>query len=760
MNIKTIISVVFTLFFTVVVFSQQSINLSGKIKSDNNLLSDVLLELQVTKIKKVAVSNENGEYKFTLLDCKINDTLQISINFFGHKSFYKPVIIDQENIVFDIDLEKVGAETLKEVIIESKSKTENMANKSVYKINQKNFIKNTKAIAVLNSLPNVFYSENKGIIVEGNLKGKVFIDGVEAMPEEIKNIKVAEIDKVEVINNPTSVYGTDFLGAIINIITKKTTEQFFKSSIDLTGGARNNYWAIHPYFVYKKGIFNFKSDIQYLRNDQIVTDDLSRNDSNGSFNQNLFNSTRMVQNYINATLGLLFSEKSDLIISGYNGGYTAKGNIQGNFSLNNNFSTFTNFSTSLHKDLEIATVYKNKISENKIFYFKNKYAVLSDNYNSEYFNQTLNFFDVNSKIAELSFDLSYDVQGYKIFKKSTNIVYDLKYIHRNYDFSNTSFYLNQSIFNATLDVNTVWSEKFSTQIGVTLEHLLNKNDVFSKKYNLILPTINAIYHFKNKIDLKLGFSKKVVRPGADDLNESLIIYSPNSGSQGNSNLEQQVRNYYFLKFDKEFKNDNLSVKFFRATINNSIINVFKNQGSLLVKTLDNAAKFNSTGFDFDYTTRLLKKVDINFNSGLNYNVYESSDPSTVIKNNNGTSFNSTLYISSNLFKDKVSISLSGDYSGPNYTLLSKSITYPFLDVTINTNLFKDKIGLTLYVQNLLGDDATITRATSFADNFQQNHISRNNFTNIILTLKYNFGKKFDEVYNDNKIENIDIRKKQ
>lgn len=760
MNIKTIISVVFTLFFTGYVFSQQSFNLSGKIKSDNNSLSDVLLELQVNKMKKLAVSGKNGDYKFILLNCKINDTIKIKINFFGYKSFFKPVIIDQENIVFDIDLEKVGTEILKEVIIESKSKTENTASKSVYKINQKRFIKNTTAIAVLNSLPNVFYNEFNGAQIEGNLKGKIFVDGIEIMPIEIKNIKANDIDKVEVISNPTSIYGTDFLGAIVNIITKKTTEQFFKSSIALTAGPRNNYWAVNPYFVYKKGIFNFKSDVQYLRNDQIVTDDLSRNDSNGIFNQNLINSGRIVQNYINATLGLLFSEKSDLIISGYNGGYETKANIIANFSLNNNFGTFTNFSTSIHKDLEIASVYKNRISETKMFYFKNKYAVLSDNYNSEYINQTLNFFDVKSKIAEFSFDLIYDVQGYKFFKKSTNIVYDLKFINRNYNFSNTSFYLNQGIFNATSDVNTVWSEKFSTQIGITLEHLSNKNDVFSKNYNLILPTINAIYHFKNKIDLKLGFSKKVLRPGADDLNESLIVYSPNSGSQGNSNLEQQVRNYYSLKFDKEFKNDNLSVKFFRTTINNSIINVYKNQGSILIKTLDNAAKFNSTGVNFDYTTKLLKKVDINFNSGFNYNVYEANDSSILIKNNNGTSFNSTLYMASNLFKDKLSVSFSGTYSGPDYSLLSKSITYPFLDLTLNTNLFKEKIGLTLYVQNLLGDDATITRATSFADNFQQNHLSRNNFTNVILTLTYNFGKKFDEVYNDNKIENTDIRKKQ
>ena len=36
--------------------------------------------------------------------------------------------------------------------------------------------------------------------------------------------------------------------------------------------------------------------------------------------------------------------------------------------------------------------------------------------------------------------------------------------------------------------------------------------------------------------------------------------------------------------------------------------------------------------------------------------------------------------------------------------------------------------------------------------------SKNNFTNLLLTLTYNFGKDFENEIIDNNIENIDIRK--
>ena len=749
---------IFLFLLPLCTFSQNDINLSGKIKSgNNNFLEEVFLELQTPKGSKFAVSTPNGDYKFNAIDCSLNDSLVLKVNYLGYTPFLKTIFINQENIVFDVDLESSAPEALKEVVIMA-NKSTHYADKSSYKINQKDFIRNAKATEVLNKIPNIFYSEINGVTVDGTLKGKIFIDGIEALANEIKNIRASEVDKVEIINNPSAIYGTDFSGGIINIITKKTNKEFFKGSIEITGAVKNNQSGVAPILAYKKGIFSIKTEGGFSQTDQISEDEIKRNDVNGNYTQNFISNTRINQFYINSIFDFKFSEKSKLTVKEDYGGYRFKGNINGTSNLNNDINTFTNSNQTTNRDFIVASVYKYNLSETKTFYLKNLFEVWDEFYKSDYYSQTISNFDIKSKRKELALNLSYTIEKYKIFNKSNNITYDFKYIYRNYSFSNNDFFVDQNIFNATTDIVTKWSNKFSTQLALTYEYSENKNDTFLKKYDLILPTFNAIYHFEKKVNVRLGFSQKILRPGPSDLNDALIVSSPGVASQGNSNLNQQKRDYYFVSFSKEFEKDDISLKFFRASINNSIVSVYKKNGNLLIRTFDNAAKFNSTGVNLSYTTNLFDRVDVNIESGMNYNVYETDDISAVIKYNSGTSFNNSISISSNLFKDKVSFSFSGNYESPNYTLLSKSISYPYLDFRINTNLFKDKVSLSLYGQNLLGNGATLITDTSYSDTFQQTHNSRNNFTNLLLTLTYNFGNSFENNIKDNSIQNNDIRK--
>ena len=270
-----------------------------------------------------------------------------------------------------------------------------------------------------------------------------------------------------------------------HIVTKKTTEQFFKGSIGVTGGVRNNYGVITPSVVYKKGILNFKSEIQYLQNDQISTDVITRNDLNGNYIQDFENNSKTIQKYANSRLGLKFSEKSDLTLIGYIGSYNTKGNIVGTFINNSETGDYANLNKTINNDLEIASVYNHKINEKKTFSFKNKYAVISDFYSSEYTNQVINYFDIKSKIKEFASSLSYDIEDLKFLKKPTTIDYNLKYINRNYSFSDTDFYVNQNVFNATFEMNNDWSKKISTKFSFTFEHSNNKSDTFLKNYNLL-----------------------------------------------------------------------------------------------------------------------------------------------------------------------------------------------------------------------------------------------------------------------------------
>ncbi|WP_396190862.1 TonB-dependent receptor plug domain-containing protein [Flavobacterium sp.] len=711
--------------------------------------------------KKFALSNGKGQYKFLSVNGVLNDTIEVKVNTFGYKEFSSYIIADNENIFFDIELEKLKTIELEEVVIKTENRITYKSDKSIYKINQKKFIKNAKATDLIGTIPNVYFNkQNENIIVEGTLKGKIFIDGIEAMPNEISTIYVSTIDKVEVMSNPSSLYGTDFLGAVINIITKKSNEQFFKGSLSITGGAKNNFFGISPNIAYKKGIVNFKSDFGYVINNQISTDKLIRDDIDGKYIHNTISDSDVSQKYINSRIGLIFSEKTELIFTNYVGGYTVDGILSGNSTLNGSQSNnFSNSSNTINKDFEISSIFKRVIDKNRVFYIKNKYSNLSNLYQSEYIdNEVVNFFNLGSKRKEFTSDLSFSIQNKNLYNVPTNLDFNIKLINRDFAFTDSDFSMTQNIYDFTLDINNTWTSKILTQASLTFEHLINKSNSFNKNYNLILPRLNILYKFKNDYNVSFGFSKKVLRPNPTDLNEALIIYSPVFGRQGNSNLEQQIRNYYSLRLNKDFEIDSFSLKIYRTSINNSIENIYKKEDNLLIQTVDNSSKYSSTGMDFGYSTRLFKKIDLNIDSGFNYNIYEINDISTFIKKNEGLSINASINISTNLFKDKVSVSFSGMQSGPTYSLLSKSVTYPYLDFSVSTNLFKEKFNLRFYVQNILGKDATGFKNLSYAENFSQKHVSRDNFSNLLLSLTYNFGKTFDDYTDDKIIENNDIRK--
>ena len=107
---------------------------------------------------------------------------------------------------------------------------------------------------------------------------------------------------------------------------------------------------------------------------------------------------------------------------------------------------------------------------------------------------------------------------------------------------------------------------------------------------------------------------------------------------------------------------------------------------------------------------------------------------------------------------KISVSVSGRQNGPNYSLLAKRVTFPYLDLTVSTNLIKDKLSLTLYGQSLLGNNYNGFDDITNYNNFYQKIVARNNSSNLLLTLTYNFGKVFDDKIDDNGINNDDIRK--
>ncbi|MEO8255449.1 MAG: TonB-dependent receptor, partial [Flavobacterium sp.] len=739
------------------VLCQEKQTVEGKIYCEKTPLPDILVELKTDTTSKFAMSNKKGEYKFEYLTTK--DSCLLIVNVFGYRNF--DLKIAKSTKVININLDKT--EELNEVIVKSDNKIINTAKKTLYKIDEKNYLQNAKAGEVLRNVPNVYFNEFEGkIIVDGTLNAKIFIDGLEAMPDELKNIDAADIKSVEIINNPSAAYfRSDFLGAVINIITKKKSQEFIKGSFSTTVGMKNNFWAVNPNLSYKKGIIVVKSNFGYLNNDQIIDYNSKRFDENGSFFQSNINNSKNKQISSSTRLGLNFSNKSILTITNSFYGYDFLGKANGFTSLNNDIAqNFTKDSKSNMNNWNIALVYNYKINEDALLLVKSAYSVYdkSDSSTFNFEKEIPEYFNVFSKNKEFSFQSNFELGKLSFFNKKMPFYSSVKFINRKYDFLDQTYNINQNIINVSAGLDSEWSDKFSSELALTFENAHNSNESINQIYNILLPTFNALYHFKNKIDLKFGYSRKVLRPNASDLNNEVLIIYPGVAKQGNPELNPQLRNYYSFTFNKSFKTDSFSFKFYNESINNAITEVYIKEGDLLIQTLANAAKYSSTGLNIGLKTTLFGKVITNLNSGFDYNLYKDNSEMAVIKKNSGFTFRGSMNLNAKFFKDKISMSFSGRQDGPNYSLLSKNITRPYLDFNIATNVLNNKLNISLYASNLLGKRAGGFTDISSYNSFYQKIETKNNSRNLLLILTYNFGRKFNDKIDFRDINNTDVRR--
>ena len=729
----------------------------GNVSFSKSKLSDVIVELKINKSSKFAVTNQKGEFKFLNLQVKDSDSIFIKINYVGYKNFVKNIKFSELKNILDIDLEIADSNILKEVIVKIDEKSINTARKKSYKINDKDYILNAKANKVLSTLPNINVSQ-ESILVDGKLEAKIFIDGLETMTNELKSIDAKDIQRVEVINNPSSIYGSEFTGAIINIITKNKKEEFLKGSLATYGGIINNFFGLTPSISYKLGMIIFKSNFDYKTYNQMVTNNSIRKDNNGSFETNSENNTNAIQKYSESRLQINLTKKSKINFTNSLFSYRFINDLKG-YSIKNEDLPINYFreGESGYTTWNISTVYNYQINESKNIFLKSNLNVKKNKDVNYFFDGSDNIVnDIQSKNKSITIQADYENEKLKIFNKESEIYFDSKYINRTFSFNN-GFQINQNIFENSIELNNEWNDNFSTESSLTYSFSNNNNANINKNYTILLPLFNCLYHFKNKLDVKFGYSRKILRPNASDLNDDILIINPGLIRKGNSNLNHQIRNYYSIDFTKTIKKNVFSLKLYHENINNSIVEIYENQEDLLIQTFDNAAKYKSAGCIIGFKTNLLKKININITTGVDYDEFEDRSLNALIRSNKGFSFIGNYNISTKIFNDKISLSFSGRQNGPQYSLLSKRTTYPYLDFSLNTNFLNNKIELSLYVRNLLGKNASGFDDVSRYTGFYQRTETKNNSSNLIITLKYNFGKKFNDKIQNNDINNDDLR---
>lgn len=300
----------FSLFLSLVfinsLFAQvASVTISGIVTNKSKtVLPYTTVTLKTAKEKKFVsgtITNEEGRFSITGIKPD-NYYLETSVS--GYSPYTQSVFIGSLSEFLDIpsiELEQIkdDKETkIEEVVLTSSKKNEisNQLDKKTYSVADNISQSGGSILQSMQNLPGVTVQDGK-VQLRGNDKVTVLIDGKQTAltgfgsQSGLDNIPASAIDKIEIINNPSSKYDANGNAGIINIIMKKNKQNGWNGKIGFTYGTgsfwirKENLPTIRPQYTITPKInpslsLNYRKDKinVFLQVDNLYTQTLNKNE--------------------------------------------------------------------------------------------------------------------------------------------------------------------------------------------------------------------------------------------------------------------------------------------------------------------------------------------------------------------------------------------------------------------------------------------------------------------------------------------------
>jgi outer membrane receptor protein involved in Fe transport len=302
MRAKLISIVILVTFLTSYSFGQnKGVTISGLIKdkADKSALSYVNVVLKTEKDSAFVtgtVSNEEG--RFTLSNIKPNN-YYFEISFIGYVTKRQSIYVGSLSEFLDvstIDLEE-DIKTLGEVVVSAKQdEVGGKMDKKSFKVEDNISQSGGSVLQTMQNLPGVTVQDGK-VQLRGNDKVTVLIDGKQTAltgfgsQSGLDNIPASAIEKIEIINNPSSKYDANGNAGIINIVMKKNKQEGFNGKVGFTTGLgslwvrQENLPTIRPQYQFTPKInpslslnYRKKKINAFFQADNLYTQTLNKNE--------------------------------------------------------------------------------------------------------------------------------------------------------------------------------------------------------------------------------------------------------------------------------------------------------------------------------------------------------------------------------------------------------------------------------------------------------------------------------------------------
>lgn len=535
-------------------------------------------------------------------------TITVSIQYIGYKTVNKDVTLGKGNYKVNLGniLLEEEAEGLDAVTVVAEISTiQQKVDRKVITVGKDLTTAGATASEIMNNIPSVSVDQQTGnISLRGNENVRVMVDGkLSNVPiaQLLKQIPSTSIKQIELITNPSAKYNPEGMSGIINIKLHKNTQIGFNGNFNI--GLTNQVFAKFNSSIdmnYRNGKFNFYGNYGNNIGKYDNFGDITRLDDN-SLQEFKFGNDNTSHLY---KVGVDFYMNDKNTISFFTNQNTFNGDGTGNTKVS--YETFTqsqlfnNISENNSGQYNLA--YKHEFTnEDETLDIEVDYNDFENdeiaNFDFINFNFPPNYIDnVDTERNQTTINVDYVKPINEKTKIETGVQAllfgsDIDYMSTGQTFSSegdiiptpsTNFDYNRDIYSAYFTYGKTL-EKWNYQVGlraelvnVTADALKRFNDnsteliPFTNDYFQVYPSAFLTYTASEKNSYQLSFSRRVDRPGLQQVNPIREWSTPRLSSFGNPELEPQFTNSIETNYTKQLEKGSITAGVFYRIIEDNI----------------------------------------------------------------------------------------------------------------------------------------------------------------------------------------------
>lgn len=683
-----------------------SVTISGMIKNKTNKSALPYVNVAVRNEKDsvfVAGTITNEEGRFSIANMKPGN-YRLNVSFMGFENREQPLFVGTLSAFLDIPVIELAEQStvLEGVTVTAKaSDVSSKLDKKTYSVADNISQSGGSVLQSMQNLPGVTVQDGK-VQLRGNDKVTVLIDGKQTAltgfgsQTGLDNIPSSAIDKIEIINNPSSKYDANGNAGIINIIMKKNKQNGFNGKVGLTSGLgslwkrKENLPTIRPQYTFTPKMnpslsLNYRKDKVniFLQADNLYTKTLNKNEfvtryyDDGTVINSQLKRNRNT-NFLTTKAGVDWNmdEQNTLTVSGMYGSEKIIDRGDQPF-FNGDVSKRLRLWQFLEDELK-TTAMATAAYQHK---FKDAGHLLNIGFNYTFHREDEQYFYDNFLPASTGTDAFKLLSDEQVYDFNIDYIKPLKYgrIETGVKLRNRSIPTNMEFkpgANSVLDMNAGgWAnykelipavygnyvfenEKWEAELGLRVEYVkiqydVNPNHSTYKSdgyhYTQPFPNMRLAYKLNDNNKLSVFYNRRVDRPNEVDIRIFPKYDDAEIIKVGNPALRPQFTNSIELGYKNTWSNGYFYSALYHRFADGTITRISSTipESTLIYAIFQNAGKSYNTGVE----AILNQKVSDVYSFNINGNIYRSQINAFTVRN---------LYPEPNIFSADQQSAISGN----------------------------------------------------------------------------------------------------